>query len=243
MNSMPRALTVALFVGVAFGAGLAWGTRSAVTTTTTMEHSTDTIAAAIVDANERTAAYEALVKAQTKTWHRELSSNDVVEPPTLPKNGKAKAEKVVAMPAVSAPAAEVVAAVRETLQEPAAPAPAPVVDDAKAADDDEGDVAQPQAPDPARLQQALTKVLGDVSKPEASTSGRTYAVQLASTGTEDGARAIADGFSQRGFAAVVVAAEVAGRGQVFRVRLTGQPTRAAAEALKARVGQGLVVAE
>jgi len=254
--TMPRALVFSVAVGGAFGVGLVFGGGGV--RAQGNEAQPLSPKDAIARANERTAAYEALVKASTSTWHAEITSPEPAAPaaPAAPSTPQPKKE--VAVPADVAPAvaasADIVAAVREdavrTAEQNADPMEAKdAVDSAKAeADDDEGDVARPQAPDPARLRTALTKVLDSApaTAPTASSttsSERRYAVQLASAATEDGARVIADGFKQKGFAPVIVAAEIPGRGVVYRVRLTGLQSRAAADALKARVGQGLVVTE
>ena len=246
---LPRSILIAAVVGGAFGLGLVAGDDGAAHAATLEEGN------ALESAEARTARYETLVKASTSTWHQELTTP---EPPTalvgLPGT---KAKTPVATPPsstetpTSAPtvAAEVVQALRE-------PAPAPIEKkseaepEARAANDDRadqvGDADRAAASDPRRLAQAIESVVGDRPKAASAPStdeSRRYALQLASTGTAAGAKDIADGFKARGFSPTVVAAEVPGRGTVYRVRIGGLPGRAAAEAMKDRVGQGLVVTD
>jgi cell division septation protein DedD len=256
---LPRSILLAAVVGGAFGLGLVAGDGGAAHAATADDGD------AIESAEARTARYEALVKASTSTWHRELTTRD---PPTalaaLPRAKATTTSKTPtsapSAPASSSPApaetpssaptvaAEVVQAMRE-------PRPAAVdthveaEPEARAANDDRtdqvGDADRAVAPDPQRLARAIERVVGERSQAASASSdeARRYALQLASTGTEAGARAIADGFRARGFAPTVVAAEVPGRGTVYRVRIGGLADRAAAEAMKDRVGQGLVVSE
>jgi cell division septation protein DedD len=70
-----------------------------------------------------------------------------------------------------------------------------------------------------------------------------YALQLASVATRAGAEALAAEWQQKGVQASVVEAEIPGRGTVYRLRVSGLSSRAVAEEHKARLGQGLVVAE
>jgi cell division septation protein DedD len=147
----------------------------------------------------------------------------------------------------------VAAEVVQALREPAAPVVEKKTEaepEARAANDDRadqvGDADRAAAPDPRRLAQAIETVVGERAKSSAAPSSdenRRFALQLASTGTAAGAKAIADGFKARGFSPTVVAAEVPGRGTVYRVRIGGLAGRAAAEAMKDRVGQGLVVTD
>lgn len=247
--SLPLSVLVAAAVGGAFGLGIiAGGSGTA--------HASAPVAARdpVQRAEDETAAYEAMVKASTSTWHAELTSPEAIvkAPPPATAPASALAPSTDAAPTTPPASAEVVQAVKEAVQQEvvavAATRAAARSDSAPAArekhedrNDEEGDVDVPVAPDPRRLNTALQKVLGD--KSTAATEDHRYALQLASTGTEAGARAIADGYKARGFAPQVVAADVPGRGTVYRVRLGGLATRAAAESMKARVGQGLVVSE
>lgn len=256
---LPRSILLAAVVGGAFGLGLVAGDDGAAHAATVEEGD------ALESAEARTARYEALVKASTSTWHRELTTP---EPPTalatLP-GAKAKTTSTTPTSAPSAPASSspapaetpssaptVAAEVVQALREPTPAASDKHVEadpEARAANDDRtdqvGDADRAAAPDPQRLARAIESVVGERPKPASPSSdeARRYALQLASTGTEAGAKAIADGFKARGFAPTVVAAEVPGRGTVYRVRIGGLAGRAAAEAMKDRVGQGLVVSE
>jgi hypothetical protein len=250
---LPRSILLAAVVGGAFGLGLAAGDSRA--TAMPADTKKDPIAAA--DAN--TERYERLVKASTSTWHRELTTP---EPPTtlaaIPgmKGAATTATSLTSPPSFSPPevpsaapvvATEVVQAVRESHQ-PAVVAAVEVEPQPHAANDDRadqiGDADRAAAPDPRRLAQVIDHVVNAGPKKEPTSAEPTrFALQLASTGTAAGAKAIAEGFSARGFAPTVTSAEVPGRGTVYRVRIAGLVGRAAAEAMKARVGQGLVVTE
>ena len=251
--SMPRAVVVAAAVGVAFGLGVvsARAAGNDVVDTDPVVDSGD----AVARADARTKAYETVVKSATSTWHAELTSPETMEPAVLPTKFKQPAAAVVDPAAVvTAPAqelpsssptvdAEVVRAVEpaevkvaKTDVEPAAR------DKNEDRDDQEGD-ADVAAPRPERLAAALNKVLGEKAATAPAVDNRRYAVQLASTPKKDSASSVAAGFVQKGFAAKVVAAEVPGKGTMYRVRVNGLATRAAADAMKARIGSGLVVTD
>lgn len=248
---LPRSILLAAVVGGAFGLGLVAGDDGAAHAATPEEQGD-----ALESAEARTARYEALVKASTSTWHQEITTP---EPPTaLAGLPGTKAKPAVAMtppqPTEAPSSAPTVAAeVVQALREPTAPVidkEAEAEPEARAANDDRadqvGDADRAAAPDPRRLAQAIETVVGERPKAGATPSSdehRRFALQLASTGTAAGAKVIADGFKARGFSPSVVAAEVPGRGTVYRVRIGGLAGRAAAEAMKDRVGQGLVVTE
>ena len=251
--SMPRAVVVAAAVGCAFGLGVvsarAAGNDPAEGAVVVVDSGD-----ALARADARTKAYDAVVKGATSTWHAELTSPVTVMPVVLP----TKYEGPVAV-AADADAVEAVAVAEQ-------PSSSPTVDDdvvravepveikvAKTAaepaardnnedrDDQEGD-ADVAAPKPERLAAALNKVLGEKAA-SAAVDNRRYAVQLSSTPKKDAAASVAAGFVQKGFAAKVVAADVPGKGTMYRVRVNGLATRAAADAMKARLGSGLVVTD
>lgn len=248
--SLPLSVVFAAAVGGAFGLGIIAGGSGAAHASAPALSERDPLG----KAEARTAAYEALVKASTSTWHAELTAPEPTAAPPLPRPA-AVASPAAASDHTDAPATppaspEVVQAIKDAVQQEvvaatkaastsgAAPSARDLHEDRV---DEEGDVDRSAQPDPLRLNSALQKVLGD--RATVASEDRHYALQLASTGTAAGARSIADGFKARGFAPEVVAAEVPGRGTVYRVRLGGLATRAAAESMKARVGQGLVVSE
>jgi DedD protein len=250
--SLPLSVVFAAAVGSAFGLGIIAGGSGAAHASAPAVSERDPLG----KAEARTAAYEALVKASTSTWHAELTTPEPTAAPPLPRPA-AVATTSATSDAADAPATppaspEVVQAIKEAVaQEVVAVAATKTASTAGTAPaardhhedrvDEEGDVDRSAQPDPLRLNNALQKVLGD--KAPVASEDRHYALQLASTGTAAGARGIADGFKARGFAPEVVSADVPGRGTVYRVRLGGLATRAAAESMKARVGQGLVVSE
>jgi hypothetical protein len=246
---LPRSILLAAVVGGAFGLGLVAGDDGAAHAATIEEQGD-----ALESAEARTARYEALVKASTSTWHQELTTP---EPPTALAGLPGTKAKPAAAPSTTpsttpspttsteAPSSSptVAAEVVQALREPAAPVVEKKTEaepEARAANDDRadqvGDADRAAAPDPRRLAQAIETVVGERAKSSAAPSSdenRRFA----------GAKAIADGFKARGFSPTVVAAEVPGRGTVYRVRIGGLAGRAAAEAMKDRVGQGLVVTD
>lgn len=241
--SMPRAVVVAAAVGTAFGLGVvsARAAGPAPEQQAVVEvagERGDVLAAA----DARTKAYEAVVKQATSTWHAELTGPETAVAAALPKKSAAVAapEEPSSSPTVYAevvkapePVVEAKPAVAET--QPAAR------DKNEDRDDEEGDVDTAGAK-PEKLAAAINKVLGE--KKEASSSdNRRYAVQLASTPKKESATREAAEFVARGVPAKVVAAEVPGKGTMYRVRVSGLATRAAADAMKARIGQGLVVTD
>lgn len=242
--SMPRAVVVAAAVGTAFGLGVV----SARAAGPSPEPQPVVEVAAergdvLAQADARTKAYEAVVKEATSTWHAELTGPETAVGAVLPKKSAAVAapEEPSSSPTVDTevvkapePAVEVKPVVAET--QPAAR------DKNEDRDDEEGDVDTAGAK-PEKLAAAINKVLGEQKKDATTTDNRRYAVQLASTPKKDSAAREAADFIARGVPAKVVAAEVPGKGTMYRVRVSGLATRAAADAMKARIGQGLVVTD
>ncbi len=234
-SSLPRALVVAVGVGLAFGAGVVVGApdHGGATGGAVDERSDPVVAAAV-----RTKLYEERMKGVQLTWPKELTSFDPVLP-APPKSTPTKTTKPLSEEASSSPIVD--KAVVAATAEPVVVAKAAVVEEDAGVKDD--DVVN--APDPKRLDDAISKVLGEQKKSptqETSTEKR-YALQLASTGTAASAKVLADSWTQKGVKAGVVEAEVAGKGTMYRVRVAGIASRAAADALKAKLGQGLVVAD
>jgi cell division septation protein DedD len=233
---LPRALVAAVGVGVAFGAGMVIGGIGRAEAA-----AVDVDADPIARAEAKTKAYEELMKSTQLGWHQELMAPEPALPP-LP-NPKTKPTTTTTTPA---PVVEQATASPMIDRALAAPEPEPAivkamvaVETPDAGVDDDDVVARP---DPKMLDAAMARVLGTpASAPPAA--DKRYAVQLASTGTEAAARILANDWSSRGHAAVVVAADVPGKGTMYRVRIGGIASRAAADALKLRLGQGLVVAD
>lgn len=240
--SMPRAVVVAAAVGTAFGLGVV----SARAAGPSPEQQAVVEVAAergdvLAQADARTKAYEAVVKQATSTWHAELTGPESAVGAALPTKSAAVAapEAPSSSPTVDAevvrapePVVEAKPVVAET--QPAAR------DKNEDRDDEEGDVDNGAKPE--KLAAAINKVLGE-KKEAAPADNRRYAVQLASTPKKDSAAREAADFVARGVPAKVVAAEVPGKGTMYRVRVSGLATRAAADAMKARIGQGLVVTD
>lgn len=229
--SLPKALVAAIGVGVAFGAGLVAGGIGKADAAVVVD--VDPVASA----QARTKSYEARMKGVQLTWHKELTSFDPELPPA-PKPAVVAATKP-AVPLAEDPSSSPIVD-RAVLSAPLPPEPVakPVV---RADADNTTDDADVRAPDPKRLGAAITRVLGEKAKTEPAATEKRYAVQLASTSTQASAAILAETWSTRGVKAVVVSADVPGKGTMYRVRVEGIASRAAADALKTRLGQGLVV--
>lgn len=234
-TSLPKALVAAVGVGLAFGAGFVVGGIGDARAEGDAVVDVDPVAAAAA----RTKQYEERVKGLSLTWHQELNAVDAL-PSTLPPPA---APKVASLPVAEEPSSAPIVdkAVVAAVDEPPLPPKraAPVEPDHNS--DDESDAKKVKSK--PNLDAAIGKVLGDKAAEKASstTPEKRYALQLGSTGSEAGAQVLADGWAARGHKVSVVAAEVAGKGTMYRVRIGGIASRAAADALKAKLGQGLVV--
>jgi cell division septation protein DedD len=252
--TFPRAVLVSVGLGLAFGGGLIAG---GVGDTRVPPPEREPVNA-LARAEARTRAYEALVKGQPLTWHQELLQPEPATPPP-PSLARVKATGTAAVAAhdaaSKAPSAAATAATEPTTAplvvdkamkapepEPeAVPSRAPVVDEAREANvdrDDEagGEVAKPG--DPRRLDAAFARVMG-----KATPSKTKYAVQLASVPQPEKAKEIAEAWRKKGAKADVVTAEVAGKGTVYRVRVTGFASRDEAVKAKGELNEGIIVAE
>jgi hypothetical protein len=255
-SSFPRALVFSVGVGLAFGGGLIAG-GVADTRVTPPEREPEN---PIARAEARTRAYEAIVKGQQLTWHHELTAPDAPMPaapalakaPTSPSTATdhehAAATDHDAPAAAEAPAAAdppvedkaLRAPEPDATPEPAKHAPTEGARDARVDRDDEngGDVVA--RPDPKKLDEAFARVVGDK---RAAAPTKHYAIQLASVPSAEVARAEADKWKKRGVSVSIVSAEVAGKGTMYRVRVTGLSSKDAATAKKGELGEGIIVAE
>jgi len=231
--SLPKALVAAVGVGVAFGAGLVAGGIGKADAAVVADVDP------VVSAQARTTSYEARMKGVQLTWHKELTSFDP-ELPAAPRPATPAALKPAAPLAEDPSSSPIVDRAVLTAPLPPEPVARPVARAEADADTDDSDDADARAPDPKRLGAAITRVLGEKTKTD-PVSEKRYAVQLASTSTQASAVILAETWSSRGVKALVVSAEVPGKGTMYRVRVEGIASRAAADALKARLGQGLVV--
>jgi cell division septation protein DedD len=250
--SFPRAVLVSVGLGLAFGGGLVAGGLGDTRVAPPEREPVN----ALARAEARTRAYEALVKGQPLTWHQELMQPEPTTPPppTLARvkgGGAAVASHDAgtkdpsAAPAATEPttAALVVDKALKAPEPEPEPAPtrAPVVDEAREANvdrDDEagGEVTKPG--DPRRLDAAFARVMG-----KATPSKTKYAVQLASVPQPEKAKEIAEAWRKKGAKADVVTAELAGKGTVYRVRVTGFASRDDAVKAKGELNEGIIVAE
>ena len=237
-SSLPRALLAAVGVGVAFGAGLvAGGIGKAEAAVVVVDPDP------VARAEARTQAYEAMMSGAKLNWHQELTAPDPALPAPAPKVSSIAATTTKAPAAPLAEAATASPMIDKALVAAEIEAPAPLkvaAAETESAGDDDDDVVV--RPDPKLLDAAMARVLGERAA-ASPVADKRYAVQLASTGTEASAQVLADDWNERGHKAVVVAADVAGKGTMYRVRITGIASRAAADALKLKLGQGLVVAD
>ncbi len=238
---LPRGVFFAVGVGAAFGLGIvvAGGIGEA--------RGSALPTADVLARAERTAqVYEQKRAALKLTYAAELQRPDPV-----------RAEKLGEKPASAVePAAETAPAHLETPPEDPPPAPPPAsppapapaaapaaaahATAAHAASDDDDDDNDDKADD-RRIQRALAKVLGTVPAgvDDHRASAPTYALQVASLPTREGAEA----FAKKLPGARVAEGEVGGK-SVFRVRLGAYAARAAAEAAKAKLAlPSFIVAE
>jgi cell division septation protein DedD len=239
-TSLPKALVAAVGVGLAFGAGFVVGGIG------DARAEGDGVAVVDVDpvvaAATRTKLYEERVKGLSLTWHQELNAVDAL-PSTLPPPA---APKVASLPVAEEPSSAPIVdkAVVAAADEPPPPPKRAAPSEPDHNSDDESDAKKVKSK--PNLDAAIGKVLGDdrlekAAEKASTTPEKRYALQLGSTGSEAGAKVLADGWAARGHKVSVVAAEVAGKGTMYRVRIGGIASRAAADALKAKLGQGLVV--
>lgn len=194
-------------------------------------------------------------------------TNTQAKPAAAPPAPSAAAASTTADTPAAAPAAEEASSGTEP------PEPAPVVEkpavavaaedaddgEAPAPDEDEEMIAAPPKAeteeDRTRVARAIAKVLGDDALPSApavveqakalapAAEKATFAVQIASTPSEDGAKALVERLRAQGHAAGVVKADIEGKGAMFRVRVGGFSSRDAAAAYQAKLGEGFVIAE
>ena len=247
--SFPRALLAAVGIGTAFGAGVVLGGAHFAHAVPTEPEGQGVIARAEL----RTAELDRVRQGLKLSWHQELTGPEPARQPAPPLvvTKRAATEQKKPAPLQEPPSsppmvdASMLSAPLEAA-EPPAPRADDTRDDAAHADvDDEGDI-EIARPDPRRLQAAMDKVLGAAAPHQAAVDDvdeRRYAVQVASASSEAGAKEMGAKVKARGFDAVVIPADIPGKGTVYRVRVRGFASRAAADAAKARLGQGLVVAD
>jgi cell division septation protein DedD len=254
----PKALALSLGLGLAFGGGLVAGGVADTEVTPPAPEPDDVLARA----EARTRAYDALVKNQPLTWHRELTEPDPAMPPppaaakvatTTTTTTTAPAPDHATQHAAEPPVEDrVLRAAEPEADAPAGPAATTVRADAAAAadaaatrgaqvdrvDEDGGDIVRP---DPKKLDEAFARLAGDAKA--ASTTNRRYAVQLASVPTMADARATVEKWKKKGIATSIVTAEVAGKGTMYRVRIAGLASKDEAARRKAEANDGIIVAE
>lgn len=156
------------------------------------------------------------------------------------------AEEAAKASAKPTPAAATTTAAASVATAPAARAPASTSASASAsakaeaeaaADDDEGEPAAAKH-DKDAVKAALAKVLGASSPSAAPLPAKAVSrltLQVASLPTMDAAQETAKKLAKKGHAVSVVAAEVPGKGTVYRVRVGDFADRAAADAAKAKL--------
>lgn len=228
--------------------------------------------APLVVADESTEKLESVREKLRLAFHEELTGppREKPEGPAITSSTPVKSTAKAAAPAepAEAPAAppaaaEAVSSGTEPPEPPPAvkPAPAPAAesdDDAPApADDEEMIAAPPKAEteeDRTRVARTIAQVFGgdapsapavvEQAKALAPPADKaTFAVQIASTPSEEGAKALADRLRAQGHKAGVVKAEIDGKGAMYRVRVGGFASRDEASAYRAKLGEGFVIAE
>jgi cell division septation protein DedD len=269
----PKAVALALGLGLAFGGGLVAGGVADTRVDPPAPEPEDPVARA----EARTRAYDALVKNQPLTWHHELTAPDpkMPAPPPAAKTAPsassttASADDVAAAgahgtapttghgsattptkPAAPAPTAEQATEpplLDRALRAETEPEPAPAprrndVDEARGAnvDRDDEDGGEIVRPDPRKLDEAFARVAGNTTP---TTSTKRYAIQLASVPNADDARAVVEAWKKKGVKAAIVPAEVAGKGTMYRVRISGLASKEDATRRKAELNDGIIVAE
>lgn len=252
----------ALVLGAAFGGGLLFGASDD-------EEPPVVEGAPLAVADQSTEKLEAVREKLRLAFHEELTGPPRQKPegPAItPRDTPRPAPKPPAEAAAAAPApapSEEASTGTEPPEPPPAAKPAPPPAAAAESDDDEAPppaedeemiAAPPKAEteeDRTRVARAIAKVLGDeapsapavVEQAKALTPPTSYAVQIASTPSEEGASALAERLKAQGHAARVVKAEIEGKGAMYRVRIGGFPTRDAADAYREKLGEGLVLVE
>lgn len=249
--SYAKAGACALLLGAAFGGGLLFGQDD------DAEPGPETPKDLLAAADGETSKLEEVQDKLQLAFHKEL----VGAPHTSPAKGAGEedlhARKLPAKTAPEAPAeAPLVAKDSEASagteppppaqEKPAArpPEPADEDDDAPAPADDEElmtDDPKETVEDRTRVARALAKVLGNNA---AAPAPGSFALQVASTPSEEGARGLVEKLRAEGHKAVVVKAEIEGKGATYRVRVPGFSSRESAVDYKAKLGgSGFVVAE
>jgi cell division septation protein DedD len=90
---------------------------------------------------------------------------------------------------------------------------------------------------------ALAKI-AEPTKPVVTPASKAgYSIQVASMPLESTAKQVVAQLQQKGMKATIVTATIPGKGTVHRVRVSGFASRAAAEAGRAKLGQGMVVSD
>lgn len=254
----------ALMLGAAFGGGILFGSSES-------EEPPLIEGAPLVVAEERTEKLEAVREKLRLAFHEELTGAPREKPegpaitPGEPPKPRAKAAEPDAPAAPPAPTEEATSGTEPPEPPPAAPeAPPPAAesdddddDTPGPAEDEEMIAAPPKAEteeDRTRVARTIAKVLGGeapsapavVEQAKALTppaDKATFAVQIASTPSEEGAMALAERLRGQGHAASVVKAEIEGKGAMYRVRVGGFSSRDDASAYRAKLGEGFVIAE
>lgn len=257
--SYAKAGAAALVLGAAFGGGLLFGGAD-----DDVIVPGDEALLAVADAStEKLAAVREKLRLG---FHEELTG-----PPRNKPEGTLETPKGVVTTASAAPKAAAPATVPSAAEEassgtepgeaavvvekPAVVAPRDENDAPAPAEDEEMIAAPPKAEtaeDRTRVARALAKVLGEdaalkapvvVAKAESSEREGTFAVQIASTPSEDGAEALVQKLRAKGHKAGVVAVDIPGKGAMYRVRVGGFSSRDAANAYQDKLGEGFVIAE
>lgn len=246
----------ALVLGAAFGGGLLFGAADDDVDVTVDEP-------AIAAADATTEKLEAVREKLRLGFHQELTGPPRVTPegaPITPAHSAASAARPKSDDAqqndAAPPSAPVTSAEASSGTEPEAavvvekpavvPAAPPQDDDAAAPDEDEEMIAAPPRAeteeDRTRVARALAKVLGEDAA-ERPQGEQSFAVQIASTPSEEGAEALVEKLRSSGHQARVTKVDIADKGAMYRVRVGGFSSRDDAARYREKLGEGFVIAE
>jgi cell division septation protein DedD len=241
---VPKGVFAALGVGVAFGLGIVAGGGMGRARGEAAMVTGDVLARA----EERAKLLDEKRGTLRLTYGNELVKPEavVVERPIEKQAGvKATPDAHASSTSASPPADDGAA----PLEAPPAPMPeqklaAVKVNDEAADDDVEKAPAPAEKQDPARLQVALAKVLGTPpAAVDAKPVAKSFALQVASSPTRQGAEELLKKLTAAGHKARIVEGDVGGKA-VFRVRVGSFADRAAADAAKGKLSMpAFVVAE
>ncbi len=257
-----KASASALVLGAAFGGGLLFGAAD--------DDDAQPAQPALAAADASTDKLEAVQQKLRLAFHKELTGAPRDKPhgtPVTPTDIVHTAAAHAVPAASPVPEAEEASSGTEP-PESAPKAAAPAI--AAATQDDADDQAPANAEeleelmatppkaeteaDRTRVARAIARVLGDDAAPSApdvvekakqiaAAEQPRYAVQIASTPSEEGAAALVEKLRGQGHEARISKVDLPEKGAMFRVRIGGFTSRDAASAYREKLGEGFVIGE